>query len=101
MKALSCGKRKQQGLTLMGRGNSTLEILIAFAILILTMTAVILLFFSNQSISIDTQTNNEALFKAHGLLETARAASRQNFLSIVSTTSTETLGGLAYIQLLA
>lgn len=83
---------------MIGRGSSTLEILIAFAMLVLTMTAVILLFFGNQSISIDTQTNTEALYKAHGLLETARAASRQNFLSIVSTTSTEVLGGLAYTQ---
>ena len=46
------------------RGSSTIEILIAFAVLILSITAVITVFFSNQSIALDTQINDEALYKA-------------------------------------
>lgn len=66
------------------RGFSTLEILIAFAILILSMSSVIMLVFGNQSVSVDTQTNNEALYKAQSMLETARALSRQDFSSVAS-----------------
>lgn len=65
------------------RGVATLEILIAFAILMLSMTAVIMVVFANQSISIDTQTNDEAVYKAEALLEVARALSRENFDLVV------------------
>jgi hypothetical protein len=74
-------------------GNSTLEILIAFAVLTLCMTAVIMVIFGNQSVSVDTETNNEGLSKAIKTLEDARANSRRDFLSVVSfaTTSTSTI----------
>lgn len=68
------------------RGSSTLEILIATAVLILSLTAVVLVVFSNQGIGIDVQTNNEALYKAQQILEDARALSRQDFSSVVSKT---------------
>jgi VCBS repeat-containing protein len=81
MKALSIGKTSYP----MGnRGVATLEILIAFALLIMSMTAVILVVFGNQSITIDTQTNDEAVSKAQALVEQARALSRQDFNSVVS-----------------
>lgn len=80
MKALSFGKYK--------RGVATLELLIAFAILMLTMTAVILVVFGNQSISIDTQINSEAVSKSRALIETARALSRQDFNAVVSIATT-------------
>lgn len=44
------------------RGMATLEILIAFAVLILCMGAVILVMFGNQSVSVDSQLNNEAIY---------------------------------------
>ncbi len=66
------------------RGVSTLEILIAFAVLSLSLSAVIMLVFSNQSVAVDTQTNIEALSKAQAGLEQARAAGKQNFDSVVS-----------------
>ncbi len=72
------------------KGSSTLEILLAFAILSICMAAIILVIFGNQSVAIDTQTNTEALYKAQTSLENARALSRQNFLSVVSTTTTST-----------
>ncbi len=61
------------------RGVSTLEVLIAFAIMTLTLTTVIMVVFGNQSISIDSQTSIEALSKAQAQLESARALSRQDF----------------------
>jgi Tfp pilus assembly protein PilV len=66
------------------KGSSTLEILIAFAILILAISVTIIVAFGNQSNSVDAQTNSEALYKAQKLLEEARALSRQNFDSVVS-----------------
>jgi hypothetical protein len=71
-------------------GSSTLEILLAFAILSICMAAIILVIFGNQSVAIDTQTNNEALYKAQASMERARALSRQNFLGVISTTTTST-----------
>ena len=71
MKAQSTGKYN--------KGFATLEILIAFAVLILSISAVILLVFGNQSIIIDSQTNSEALYKAQKMLEEARAASKFDF----------------------
>jgi type II secretory pathway pseudopilin PulG len=86
MKALSIGKTPYR---VGNRGVATLEILIAFAILIMSMTAVILVVFSNQSASIDTQTNEEAVYKAQALLEQARALSRDDFSSVVSIAPTQ------------
>lgn len=85
MKVRSTGK--------LNRGNSTLEILIAFAVLTLCMTAVIMIGFGNQSVSVDTQTNNEALSQAEKILEDARANAHTNFLGVISyaTTSTSTI----------
>ena len=54
-------------------GFSTLEILIAFAVLITTIVAVTLVVFGNQSISSDSQTNDEALYLAQQQLEDARS----------------------------
>src|SRR3989338_9394963 len=81
MKEQSIGKKYMKGF-------ATLEILIAFAVLILSISAVILLVFGNQSIIIDSQTNSEALYKAQKMLEEARAASKQDFFSVNSITTT-------------
>lgn len=78
------------------KGSSTLEILIAFAVFVISITAVILIVFGNQSSAVDTETNGEALYKAQSVLEDARALSRKDFLSVTSTSSTELSGSLAY-----
>lgn len=64
------------------KGFATLEILIAFVILVMVLGGVILLIFSNQSISIDSRTNEEALYKAQKQLEDARALGRKNFFAL-------------------
>lgn len=68
---------------------STLEILIAFAVLTLSITGVIVLFFGNQSTAIDTQTNIEAISKAQTLMEQARALARQDFDAVQTTIQTQ------------
>lgn len=90
MKARSSGKKYKAGF-------STLEILIAFAVVILCMGAVIMVTFGNQSIGIDSETNLEAIYKAQAVLEKARALSRENFAGLISTSSVTT-SGIPYTQ---
>lgn len=66
------------------KGGSTLEILIALAILISVISAVIMVSFGNQAIAVDTVTNAEALYKAQSMLEAARGLSRQNFDAVAA-----------------
>lgn len=72
MKARSIGRKNNTGM-------STLEILIAFAVITLCIGAVILLTFGNQSIAVSLNTQSEAISKAQEVLETARATSRKNY----------------------
>lgn len=67
-------------------GTVTLELLIAFAILILNLTAVILILNSSQFMFIDTTTNQEAIIKAESMLEQAYADSKHDF-NLINTTS--------------
>ena len=67
------------------RGFSTLEIMIAFAILAIVLSGVILADFGSQYWTITSQTSNEALYKAKIGLENLRAASKRDFLSATST----------------
>ncbi|MEK7496069.1 MAG: hypothetical protein AAB616_01215, partial [Patescibacteria group bacterium] len=80
MKEKLIGKNKAQ---------STLEILIALFILTVSITSAIMISFGNQSITIDTGLNNQALTIARKELEVNRALSRQNFNGLVSSSSTE------------
>lgn len=78
------------------RGSSTLEILIAFAILTLSLTAVISVVFGNSSVTLDTETNTEAMALAKEALEDARADATTDYLSVDSTAYTETSGAQEY-----
>lgn len=68
------------------KGTVTLELLIAFSILILNITAVTLVINSSQYISVDIRTNQQALFLANNLLEEAMANSALDF-NLVNTTT--------------
>lgn len=72
-------------------GFSTLEILLAFAIIILSITAVIGLVFTGQSLAVDSQTNSEALYKAESKLEQARAEASSDF-NLLNPIATATEG---------
>jgi type II secretory pathway pseudopilin PulG len=71
------------------RGVSIVEILIALAILTLTISAVIMVVFGNQSLAVDTQTNIEALTKAQSQLEGARALAAQDFYAVKDAPATQ------------
>jgi hypothetical protein len=93
MKERSSGKRVWE------RGASTLELLIAFAVLFLTLSAVILVVFGNQSLLVDQENSGEALTLAEFRLEEALALARTDFVSVVSTSSIST-STIAYTQTL-
>lgn len=65
-------------------GSITLEILIAFSILIINITAVMLIISGSQSMSIDSQTNREAITNAENWLEQARFDALSDFSSVIS-----------------
>jgi len=66
------------------RGVATIELLIALAILVLNMTALVLLVSGGQNISIDAETNTDAIVKAQALLNHARAEARGDFFALAS-----------------
>ncbi len=82
------------------RGRSLIEIVIAFGVLLLVLSATVMVAFGNQSITVDTETSSEALYRAHAMLEKARADSRTDYISLSSSTSTESIGSMSYGKLL-
>jgi hypothetical protein len=63
-------------------GFSTLELLIAFSILVLSMSAVVMVAFGNQSIAIDTELAQRGLYLAEKRLEETGAALKNSFDSV-------------------
>ena len=70
------------------RGFSTLEILIAMAVMFLVLGAVILVSFGNQTAVADSQTDAEAMNIAQGLLEQEQADARKDFNLVNSFATT-------------
>ena len=61
-------------------------------LIVLSISSVMPLVFGGQSVSVSSQINQEALYKAHGLLENARALSRADFAAVTSSpTTTESI----------
>jgi hypothetical protein len=87
----------------MRRGFSTLEILIAFAVMSLVFGGVMLADFSSAYWIIASQTSNEGLYKAKTRLEDLRAASKQDFYlassspAMIDTDASCKAGGLCYV----
>ena len=86
---LQFGKKQYQW------GFSTLEMLLALALVAMVISAVTLVVFGNNSLAEDSQTNSEALYKAQELLDNARETSRQNFDSVVPATANY-VNGITY-----
>lgn len=82
-------------------GFSTLEMLVAMTIIIMTLTAVTLTSFGGQTLITDSQTSTEALNKAQELLERTQLLARKDFKLVNPTTTVETLGGLTYTEVLS
>ena len=88
-KAQSTGNKYTQGM-------STLEILIAFTILMLCLSAVMLVAFGNQSVVIDSQISEEAISIAQAMLEETRATAKPDFNLVNPFTQTETREGFVF-----
>lgn len=99
MKDVSIGNvsRKRRRLSFQ-RGSSTLEILLAFAVLTLTFTAVIGVVFGNQSIAVDTQVNVEAIAMAAQNLEVIRASAQSDFYGLSNSSAAIMSGPLAFTE---
>lgn len=80
-------------------GFSTLEMLLAMAILVMMMTAVITVAFGSQSLISDSRASVAALAIAQQMLEKAQADSRKDFNLVVPYSATSTDG--IYRQTLA
>lgn len=80
------------------RGSSTLEILIALFVLSLTLCAVILVIFGNQSLAIDAHNYQEALGLSKAQLEWAHALAEYDFNLLNSTSSTKTIDSITYTE---
>ncbi len=68
------------------------------ALLLSTLTAVVLLSFGNRSLSVDSQTDAEGLTVAEKYLENTQVLARKDFRLVNSTTSQETLGAITYTK---
>ncbi len=77
-------------------GFSTLEMLIAMSILIVTLTTVTVTMFGGDSMLVDTETSIEALARARTMVESAQTLGRKDFMLVNGTSSDETLGGVTY-----
>src|SRR3990167_5906514 len=78
-------KSKIKNQKLLQKGFSTLELLIATAILLTAISGMILVVFGNQTVSLDSQVNNEAIIKANDLVEQARASASVDFNSLADS----------------
>lgn len=77
-------------------GQSILEIIVAMTVLVASMSAVIIVVFGNQSMAVDAQNAQNALYQARQRMEESRAAAKENFSALQSGSST-TPGGFTQI----
>src|SRR3990167_8663369 len=70
------------------RGFSTIEMLVAFAILALAFTGILTVVFGNDNFAIDTQLNSEAMFYAEQSLNEGRKQAETDFLGFSGFTAT-------------
>src|SRR3989344_1334967 len=68
-------------------GFSTLELMIAMAVIVTAISTVILVVFGNQKMAVDNQLNNSAVQKGSEMIESARASARIDFNGLSGTTT--------------
>jgi type II secretory pathway pseudopilin PulG len=73
-------------------GYTTLEIMVAFAVLVIGISGVTTVAFGNQSVSVDTQKNSEAVQIGKAALESIQAEAQGNFSNIVTAPCTSQSG---------
>lgn len=80
---------REKTASLCREGQLTLEIIIAMAILTISLAAVIVVIFGGQSLLVDTRESNQALFLARQNLEEVQAGAKNDWSGIVHSSSTE------------
>ncbi len=70
------------------KGQSVLEVLVALAILAISISAAVFLIFQSQSFSLDTAMNQEAIYLAQKGLEISRKTAKENFSALVNSSTT-------------
>src|SRR3989344_7107581 len=71
-----------------GEGFSTIEMLVAFAIMALAFTGILTVVFGNDNFAIDSQLNSEAMFYAERDLNEGRKQAEMDFLGFSGFTAT-------------
>lgn len=71
------------------KGFSTLEVLISMAILVTALSAVIMVVFGNQTVTVDSEVNNAGLLKANEYIEEARASGAFDFNSLAYSSASD------------
>src|SRR6266850_2312498 len=72
-------------------GISTLEVLVAMAILVTTFATVILVVFGNQDVTLSSRNNNFALYRAAAMMEKAKAQGAADFANVISSKSDDSI----------
>jgi hypothetical protein len=70
-------------------GISTLEVLIAMAIMVTTMSVLILVVFGNQTVSVSSDNNSTALYQVSKIVEKAKAQGAGDFNNLVASSSSD------------
>lgn len=73
------------------KGFSTLELLIAMGTITTSLSAVIMVVFSNQTVSLDNQLNNEALIKIDSFIEQAKSSASFDFNSLTYSSASDNI----------
>ena len=82
-------------------GFSTLEVLLAMTILVLTITSVTLTSYGSQTMQTDAETGTEALHTAQDGLEYMQTLSRKDFQLVNPTTTDKTIGTATYHRVIS
>jgi hypothetical protein len=80
------------------RGSILIELVIAFGILLLVLSAAVLVGLTNQQFAVDTEMDAEALNLAHTMIERTRVDARGNYISVLSSTSRHSLENGDYVH---
>jgi len=86
MKVLSIDKKYKSE-----SGIGVLEALISIMVITTAVAAVIIIIFGNQSLKLDNEVNNIALYRASQIIEKSKILGAKNFNSVVASTSVDSI----------
>ncbi len=78
------------------KGILTIELLIAFAILLINITGIVMLTFGGQSLAVGSETSTEALSLAQQKIESAKAHAKNDFESLASSSNSSDIYNIVF-----